>query len=311
MKIFESETYELNLSSPFEPQTVVTDAIWLDTYGKSNIFVNKNHFVINKSVKIFDAGIRPDGKNKEFNVDNLFYFKSFTNYQSFLFNVIKLKFLSKFENDSHYIIFNLNNHQRNFIADIGIDLSKIIDARDTYKFNCNNLFTISDVLLPPYNYKSEALNWYNEIYDLTNIKQDRKLYISRSDSVRRRVNGEHKLIKVLNELGYEVVVLEGLEIKAQAELFASASHIIAPHGSGLSNLVWCKPGTKVLEMFDHNYVKPTYASLAFRKNLNYKSLVFESPMYDIPGEVELPIEMAIVMNLTVDIDKIKLAIDSF
>jgi capsular polysaccharide biosynthesis protein len=35
----------------------------------------------------------------------------------------------------------------------------------------------------------------------------------------------------------------------QIELFSAASHVIAPHGAALTNLLFCKPETAVLETF--------------------------------------------------------------
>ncbi len=46
-----------------------------------------------------------------------------------------------------------------------------------------------------------------------------------------------------------IVYLEDLSLQEQIRLFQRTDCIITPHGSGLSHLLWSKPGTKVLEVF--------------------------------------------------------------
>lgn len=311
MKIFDSETYFLDLPEPFQKQSVQTDSIWLDSYGESKIFINKDHFLINDSVRIYDNNIKPNGSNKEFDFENIFYFRSCSNYQSFLFNSMKFSVLSKLQGEFVVIVQELNKYKKNFIKDLGVNPDCILEPRDTYKIKCKNLFSISDMLVAPNSYHSGVLSFYDDIYDFSEIEQNKKIYVSRSDAVRRRVNGEHKLIKLLKEYGYETVVLEGLEIKEQAEIFAGASHIVAPHGSGLANLVWARSGTKLIELFDSSYVLPTYGALAVRKNIKYLPIVFSTPAFDIPGEFELPVEMAVSMNINVNLELLKQILDSF
>jgi hypothetical protein len=46
------------------------------------------------------------------------------------------------------------------------------------------------------------------------------------------------------------VKLEGMPFHEQIQLFASAKLIVGQHGAGLSNIVFCKPGTHVVEIND-------------------------------------------------------------
>jgi len=77
----------------------------------------------------------------------------------------------------------------------------------------------------------------------------RRIYISRNDARLRRVLDEEALMPVLERFGIERVTLKGLPLADQAQLFREADAVIAPHGAGLAHLVWCKPGTKVVEFF--------------------------------------------------------------
>jgi capsular polysaccharide biosynthesis protein len=47
-------------------------------------------------------------------------------------------------------------------------------------------------------------------------------------------------------------------VDERIELFRSASMVASPHGSGLNNIIWCDPGTKVLEFFPGGYTSPHF-----------------------------------------------------
>jgi capsular polysaccharide biosynthesis protein len=56
-------------------------------------------------------------------------------------------------------------------------------------------------------------------------------------------------------------------------IFADAEIVVAQHGAGLANLVFCQPGTRVLELMPSDFVKRTYYSLSHAAGLDYSVLV--------------------------------------
>ena len=62
-------------------------------------------------------------------------------------------------------------------------------------------------------------------------------------------------------------------VAEQASVFASSEVIVAPHGSGLTNLLFCRPGSKVIELFSHTYVNPCYWVLSNSVGLDYYCLL--------------------------------------
>ena len=48
---------------------------------------------------------------------------------------------------------------------------------------------------------------------------------------------------------------------------------MAPHGAGLTNLVWCAPHTKVLEIFSPLYVNLCYWAIASVTQADYYYLL--------------------------------------
>lgn len=79
----------------------------------------------------------------------------------------------------------------------------------------------------------------------------RRLFISRADAAphRRRIRDEERLFQdALKPLGFERVVLGYLNAEETVELFGRASVVVAAHGAGLTNIVFCKPGALVVEL---------------------------------------------------------------
>jgi len=96
-----------------------------------------------------------------------------------------------------------------------------------------------------------------------------KVYISRRDSKNRILENEPEIEDIVSAYGFEVVSLTGLSLPAQIEIFANASHIIAPHGAGLANIVFCKVSTKILEIHMISYHNWCYRRLAGIYGLRY------------------------------------------
>lgn len=103
----------------------------------------------------------------------------------------------------------------------------------------------------------------------------RRIYISRDDAVRRRVVNEKEVIAMLARHGFESCVTGRMPFGEQARLFAGAEAIVAPHGAGLANMMFCKPGTKVLEFFPSNYIDAGLCRLAHGIGLRYRFLIAE------------------------------------
>ena len=67
------------------------------------------------------------------------------------------------------------------------------------------------------------------------------------------------------------VTLENMTIKEQFKTFAEATHILAAHGAGLINLLWCKPDTKVIEIQDRKMLhKKVYPLLSHHLGLKHE-----------------------------------------
>jgi len=99
------------------------------------------------------------------------------------------------------------------------------------------------------------------------------IYVSRRLCDKRRIINEEELEQGLSFLGFQTIFLEQLSIEQQATLFNQAKVIVAPHGAGLTNLVFCQEGSTVIEIFSPVYGTRAYCIIADVKKLNYYTYV--------------------------------------
>ena len=81
---------------------------------------------------------------------------------------------------------------------------------------------------------------------------------------------------LLTNNGYEIFLLEEMDVQEQMDLFAGADTIVANHGAGITNILWSKPGTKIIELTHPMSVKKVYSNLAHCKNLQYHCVIGEA-----------------------------------
>jgi len=99
------------------------------------------------------------------------------------------------------------------------------------------------------------------------VKTDsaRRIYISRSDASMKRIINEEEVIEFLKPFGFKPVILSTMSVAEQALLFSEAEMVIGRHGSGLTNLVFCNPGTRVIEFFPYGSRKSAMYSIISRE----------------------------------------------
>lgn len=102
----------------------------------------------------------------------------------------------------------------------------------------------------------------------------RRVYLSRGDVASRRVANEAEVVARLVGHGFEPVTLSGMPVREQAELFASATCILGPHGAGFTNTCFCQPGAIVWEWFPHGYLSLKFRSLAQARGVTYGCQAF-------------------------------------
>jgi hypothetical protein len=77
-----------------------------------------------------------------------------------------------------------------------------------------------------------------------------------------KVHNDAELQLLLNKYGFQSYVLSDLSFEEQVEVFSSAKIIVAASQIGLTNLAFCQPGAKILEIMDGQDMSTFYYNLA-------------------------------------------------
>ena len=131
-----------------------------------------------------------------------------------------------------------------------------------------------------------------------------KIYISRAKAKNRQLINELEVSNLLETQGFKTVFLEELSVLEQVAIFASAEVIVAPHGSGLTNLVFCSPNTKIIELFSPNYVRTDYWMISQQLQLQHYYLV--GKRFNCPSLSTLMYQNPLTEDILVDISALKL-----
>lgn len=102
-----------------------------------------------------------------------------------------------------------------------------------------------------------------------------KIYISRQKSRRRRFLNPDAIEEVLHQQGYTTIYLEDHSQIHQRSLFHHATHICALHGAGLINLLYSRPGLRLVEIYHPDYTPAYFSSMTEVLGINYQGVIGE------------------------------------
>jgi capsular polysaccharide biosynthesis protein len=153
-----------------------------------------------------------------------------------------------------------------------LNLSKpLIFAEENTRVFAKKVFVIGklsiDTTIPPW-----VFGFVRSLFKTKIIKGYEKIFISRKYARNRRILNEPDLNSFFKKNNIRIVYLEKLNINKQANIFFSAKLIIAPHGSGLTNLVFSTPNTKIIELKGPRCAETSFARLANWSRLYYLSM---------------------------------------
>ncbi|MEB3281098.1 MAG: tetratricopeptide repeat protein [Lyngbya sp.] len=124
----------------------------------------------------------------------------------------------------------------------------------------------------------------------------KRIYIDRNQAGYRKTINNQAVVQLLEKYGFQRIYLETLSVVEQAHYLNAAEVVVAPHGAGLTNLTFCKPGTKVIEIFSPGYITSLYWFLSNICRLEHYYLLGERLPDDDNPKVS-PITRNICVNL--------------
>ena len=101
----------------------------------------------------------------------------------------------------------------------------------------------------------------------------KRLFVMRGEVSGRRELNLAEVQAVLEPLGFEFVGTQGLSMQQEADLFGNAEVVVAVHGAALHNLLFARPGTKVVEIFPYDYSEESNYVIANHGACDYFYLI--------------------------------------
>jgi len=144
--------------------------------------------------------------------------------------------------------------------------------------------------------------WTRVLKNILKVGSDRKrkIFVTRNDAKTRKLLNAEKLMMALK--GWETVTLEELPVIEQVRCFSEASHVVSTHGAGLTNLLWCEPGTKVIEIQDPKMLhKKVYPILSHHLGLKHEVYVAKTVPINIGNKKPQGTKKWQMVNLEIDV----------
>jgi hypothetical protein len=183
-----------------------------------------------------------------------------------------------FDNGGEIIYYYPNKHN-NYLVEKALSLLPPRFKRETEKTPGYEYFEMPGCLWytytvgEPWMY-SYVRNLYKEIWESVPQVKGKYSYISRNprEAKARRCLNEAELFEPLKRAGYSIYTMEHMTFEEQIRLFRSSEIITGVHGAGMSWLLFCYPGTFLLEISivgGEAYHRPHYEDICLQTGLRY------------------------------------------
>lgn len=85
-----------------------------------------------------------------------------------------------------------------------------------------------------------------------------RIYLSREKVNLRKIINQEEISHILKKYNFYIINFEDYTFWEQAAIMEQAKYFIANNGAGMSNMMFMKPGAKVLEMVNRKYAENEY-----------------------------------------------------
>jgi hypothetical protein len=201
-----------------------------------------------------------------------------SNYYHWMIDVLpRLHLLKKagwLDKVDHFVVPNAEiEFQKASLQAMGISEDKLIVCKSTLHLEAERLISTShprsfnSILIPHW-----VVDFHRKCF-LHLLKEEKstpeKIYISRQDTPLRPIYNEAELMDYLKANGFAIYQLSELPLLEKIRLFHQARVVVGATGAGMTNLLYCQPETKVLEIFGKDDVHTHYYNLAYHVQADY------------------------------------------
>ncbi len=136
------------------------------------------------------------------------------------------------------------------------------------------------------------------------VTPTRRVYLSRRDDNHWRTTNEDEVEALLGAHGFETVMPGRLTFREQVELFRETDVLVGT-GAGLFNMVFCPPGTKVLQFQEPRHMIHALWTQASAMGIDYHYVLGDSvpnPGFD-DADIHMPIDKLAAALDALDLDR--------
>jgi capsular polysaccharide biosynthesis protein len=172
----------------------------------------------------------------------------------------------------HFYCVSPQKEHRQFFYRIGIPENKCIWGEPARAILPDRLLMLNG---PFWNYCANpwAVDFLRRHFQPQVAKPWRKIYIRRTG--RRKIINETELLPHLEAMGFEIYEWkEGVD--RQIQFFAESSVVVGVHGADLANIIFCVPGSRVLEIVPTDLVARYFYHVSEASGLLHYHLVGDS-----------------------------------
>jgi capsular polysaccharide biosynthesis protein len=205
----------------------------------------------------------------------------------------------------------IQDYQISSLRYFGIEANRIISSLNYKHIIASDLICTSHPRTATFSVRSEIALFLRNKFNVLNenkIDKDKNyphfFYISRRDAPRRKVNNEEKLILMLQKINIYSIEISNYSLDEVVYLFRNAKLVVSSHSAALTNILFCKPGTKIIECSTKSTFLPYYSELAKVLNLDYHCLLSEideiklyNSRYEIQNEMASNIDISSLYEL--------------
>tara|TARA_B100001564_G_scaffold359962_1_gene384196 strand:- start:4712 stop:5812 length:1101 start_codon:yes stop_codon:yes gene_type:complete len=205
------------------------------------------------------------------------------NFFHWMFDVLpKIAIIEKYydlKKIDYFLCPDLNRWQLQTLILLGLKKEQCLSSVKFRHVQANKIITVSHPWLRSKNIVKDIENlpiwiskWLRKKF--INIKSNKnfskKIYIDRSDTISnyRKIINENDLKILLKKKGFKFFRLANLNFKDEVQLFYNAKKIVGLQGAGLTNLIWCRKNTRIIEIRSR-YTNKLYENLSIQNNLNF------------------------------------------
>jgi hypothetical protein len=217
-----------------------------------------------------------------------------TNYYHFSHDIIMrlLGIADRLPPDTQFLVpKRMTTFQLETLALVGLDGRPQVPFPTDESWELENLYVVTPVSKTQID-SPEPLSRYRKVamerHGIRESEPTKRLFVTRRDDRHWRATNEEEVESYLSTCGFETVSPVKMSFCEQIEIFSQAAVIVGT-GAGMTNMVFCPPGAKVLQFQEPRHVIHSFWTMAAALGFDYH--YFFCDVIENPGQATVDIHV--------------------